>query len=301
MHRILRPFELLEPETIKEAVTILDKYGAQAKVLAGGIDLIQKMRRWQIKQPKCLVSIQRIPSLNYIRGGDGRGLRIGPMTTLRAIELSPLVKEGWPLLYVAAHQIASVQVKNMGTVIGNLCVATPASDIAPALYALGAKLVITGSGAKKTVLIEDFFIPVCQHILEPNQIVTELAVPAMPAGSGTAFLKLAHTKACIAKVNAAVMVTMADGICKEARIALGAVAPTVIRVRKAEKLLKGEKLEKGLIARAGDIAAKESKPISDLRGNAWYRKEMVAVLVRRAIEMAAQRAKWGGRNEKGDS
>lgn len=287
MHRILRPFELLEPETIKEAVTILDKYGAQAKVLAGGIDLIQKMRRWQIKQPKCLVSIQRIPSLNYIRRGNGRGLRIGPMTTLRAIELSPLVKEGWPLLYVAAHQIASVQVKNMGTVIGNLCVATPASDIVPALYVLGAKLVITGSGAKKTVPIEDFFIPVCQNILEPNQIVTELTVPAMPAGSGTAFLKLAHTKACIAKVNAAVMVTMADGICKEARIALGAVAPTVIRARKAEKLLKGEKLEKGLIARAADIAAEESKPISDLRGNAWYRREMVAVLVRRAIEMAA--------------
>ena len=165
MHRTLRPFELLEPETIKEAVMMLDKYGAQARVLAGGIDLIQKMRRWQIKQPKYLVSILRIPGLNHIRGGNGRGLRIGPMTTLRAVELSPVVKEGWPLLYEAAHQIASVQVKTMGTVIGNLCVATPASDIAPALYVLGAKLVITGSDAKKTVPIEDFFIPVCRNIL----------------------------------------------------------------------------------------------------------------------------------------
>jgi CO/xanthine dehydrogenase FAD-binding subunit len=302
MHRTLRPFELLEPETIQEAVMMLDKYRAEAKVLAGGIYLIQKMRRWQIEQPKCLVSIQRIPSLHYIRADNGQALRIGPLVTLRDIELSPLVKEGCPLFYEAAHQIPSIQVKTMGTVIGNLCVATPASDIAPALYALGAKLVITDSGAKKTVPIEDFFIPVCRTILEPNQIVTELIVPVIPSGSGTAFLKLAHTKACIAKVNTAVMVTMADdGICNEARIALGAVAPTVMRPSKAEKLLIGEKPEKKLIAQAADIAAEESKPISDVRGSAWYRKEMVALLVRRAMETAVQRAKSGGNNEKGDS
>ncbi len=291
MHRTLRPFELLEPESIPEALQYLSKCGAKGKVLAGGLDLIQKMRRWQIKQPACLVSIRRIPGLNYIRGGNGRGLRIGPMTSIRALELSPEVKEGFPVLWEAAHQIASIQVKTMGTVIGNLCVATPASDIAPVLYILGAKLRIAGPDGKKTVAIEDFFIPVCQNILEPDQFVTELTVPAIPAGSGAAFMKLAHTKACIARVNAAAMVTMADGVCKQARIALGAVAPTVIRASKTEKLLRGKKLDKALIAEAGELAAKESKPISDLRGSAWYRKEMVAVLVRRALELAAERAK----------
>ncbi|MDP2917806.1 MAG: xanthine dehydrogenase family protein subunit M [Dehalococcoidia bacterium] len=291
MHRTLRPFELLEPESIPEALQYLSKCGAKGKVLAGGLDLIQKMRRWQIKQPACLVSIRRIPGLNYIRGGNGRGLRIGPMTSIRALELSPEVKEGFPVLWEAAHQIASIQVKTMGTVIGNLCVATPASDIAPVLYILGAKLRIAGPDGKKTVAIEDFFIPVCQNILEPDQFVTELTIPAIPAGSGAAFMKLAHTKACIARVNAAAMVTMADGVCKQARIALGAVAPTVIRASKTEKLLRGKKLDKALIAEAGELAAKESKPISDLRGSAWYRKEMVAVLVRRALELAAERAK----------
>lgn len=291
MHRTLRPFELLEPERVKEAITMLEQYGGQAKVLAGGLDLIQKMRRWQIKQPKCLVSIQKIPGLSYIRGGNGRGLRIGAMTTLRALELSDVVKNEFPLLHEAVRQIASVQVKTMGTVVGNLCVATPASDIATALYALGAKLRIVGSDGKITVPVEDFFIPVCRNILKPDQMVTELLVPAMPDGSGTAFAKLAHTRACIAKINTAVLVTMSDGVCKEARIALGAVAPIVIRARKAEKAIKGKKLDVALIAQAAEIAAGEARPISDLRGSAWYRKEMCAVLVKRCLTLAIERAK----------
>jgi len=288
MHRTMRPFELLEPQTIEEAVHILSTYGDRAKVLAGGVDLVSKMRRWQIK-PECLVSIQRIPGLDYIAINGGSRLSIGALTTLRSVELSLSIQKDWVILYEAVNKIASIQVKTMGTVVGNLCVATPASDIAPVLFVLGAELKIVGPASEKTVPIEHFFVGVDQTILEPNQIVTEVSVPRLSAGTGAAFLKLAHTAASIAKINVAAAVTAANGTCKEARIALGAVAPTVIRAEKAEGALKGQKLEQKIIGEAAEIAAEEAKPITDLRSTAEYRKEMVAVLVRRATEKALER------------
>ena len=291
MHRTMRPFELLEPSTIEEAVGILSSYGDKAKVLAGGIDLLAKMRRWQMK-PECLVSIRRIPGLDYIESNGGSRLSIGALTTLRPIELSPAIQKDWAILYEATHQIASIQVKTMGTVVGNLCVATPASDLAPALFVLGAELKIVGPTSEKTIPIENFYIGVDQTILEPNQVVTEIVIPGIPAGAGGAFLKLEKTKADIAKVNVAATVTVAnDGTCKEARIALGAVAPCVIRATRAEGILKGEKLDQKTTARAAEAAADEATPITDLRSTAEYRREMVAVLVRRAIEKASERAK----------
>ncbi len=291
MHRTMRPFELLEPNTVDEAVGNLSSYGDKAKVLAGGIDLLAKMRRWQMK-PECLVSIRRIPGLDYLESNGGSRLSIGPLTTLRSIELSPAIQKDWAILYEAAHQIASIQVKTMGTVAGNLCVATPASDLAPALLVLGAELKIAGPTSEKTVPMENFFIPVCQNILQPDEIVTEISVPKIPAGTGGSFLKLAHTAACIAKINVAATVTVAnDGTCKDARIALGAVAPCVIRAGRAEEILKGKKLDQETIARAAEAAAEEATPITDLRSTAEYRKEMVAVLTRRAIKEASERAR----------
>ncbi len=289
MHRTLRPFELLEPESLQDAVQTLASAGPGAKVLAGGLDLISRMTRWQV-DPPCLVSLQRISGLDFLEVGDHGQLRIGPMTTLRALELSGIVRDKWLLLQETAHQIASVQVKTMGTLIGNLCVATPASDMAPALYVLGAELQLTGPEGVTSVPIADFFVPVCQSVLTPQQIVTEVSVPPLPAHAGTAFRKLAHTKACIAKVNAAVLVTIEDGVCSEARIALGAVAPTVVRARQAELALRGRAITRELAAEAAELAAAEAAPISDLRATAEYRKHMVAVLTRRAIMAAADRA-----------
>lgn len=289
MHRTMRPFELFEPETLEEALSLLSQYGKKAKVLAGGLDLVGKMRRWQI-DPEFVVSIRRIPGLDYIKGNGKRGVRIGALTPIRSLEQSPAIKQGYAPLYEAARLFASVQVKTMGTVAGNICVATPASDIAPALYVLGAKLKIVGAGSEKTVPIEDFYAGVGCTILQPDEIVTEILLPAVPAGASGWFMKLEKTKADIAKVNVAVMVVVADGICKKARIALGAVAPTVIRAEKAEEILKGKKLEQKTIREAAEAAAEEAKPISDLRSTAEYRREMVSVLVRRAIGQAYKRA-----------
>jgi len=290
MHRTLRSFELLEPKTIEEAVHILSTHIGKAKVFAGGVDLVARMRRRQIK-PECVVSIRMIPELDYIEGSGASGLRIGALTTLRSIELSPVIQQDYVLLYEAVHQIASIQVKTMSTAVGNLCVATPASDVAPALYVLGAELKIVGPALEKTTPIENFFVEVGQTILEPNQIVTEILIPGIPAGAGVAFLKLGKTKDDIAKVNVAVLVTVTNGTCKEAKIALGSVAPTVIRAPRAEEILKSEKLNEKTTARAAEAAAEALKPITDVRSTAVYRKEMVKVLVKDALEKAATRTK----------
>lgn len=290
MSRALKSFEYFEPRTVEEVVRILFMYGGEAKVLAGGVDLVPKMRKRQI-QPKCLVSIQRIPGIDYIEGDGAKGLRIGALTNLRSIELSPAIQKDYELLHEAIHQIASIQVKNMGTAVGNLCVATPASDIALPLLVLGAKLRIVGLTQERTAPIEKFFIGVGQTVLQPSEIVTEVLLPSPPAATGGAFLKLVRTATDVAKVNVAVTVTVTDGICQDVKIALGSVAPTPIRANKAEEALKGKKLDQETIAEAAETAAEETKPIDDIRSTAEYRKEVTKVLVRRAIEKASKRAK----------
>jgi len=287
MHRVLLPFEFFEPKTVDEAVRLLDT--ANSKVMAGGVDLVLKMRL-RLTLPDAVISLQKIPGLDYIESNPA-GLRFGALASIRQIELSPLVQKNWAVLYEAVHQIASIQTKTMGTAVGNLCVATPASDIAPPLFVLGAKVKTVGLHYEKLVPIENFFVAVGKTILEPNEIVTEIFVPGMPAGTGSAFLKAAKTADDIAKVNAAVTVTVTDKICKDARIALGSVAPTPIRVTEAEQALKGQKLDETMFARAAEAAADAVRPISDIRSTAKYRKEMVRVLVKDALAKAAANAK----------
>jgi len=289
MYRVLNYFEYFEPMTVDEAMRLLSKYGAEAKLMAGGVDLVLKMRLRQL-MPKYVISLQKLPGLDYIDGGGREDLKFGALVTLRSIELSPTIRKDWALLYEAIHQIASVQVKTMGTVVGNLCVATPASDIAPVLLVLAAKVKITGVASEKVIPVEHLFVAVGKTILEPHEIITEILVPRLPARTGGAFMKLAKTADDIAKVNVAVTVTVANGRCDEAKIALGSVAPTPIRAIKAEETLMGQKLDEKAIVRAAEAAAESVKPITDVRSTATYRKEMVKVLVKDALEKAVVRA-----------
>jgi carbon-monoxide dehydrogenase medium subunit len=287
MHRVLLPFEFFEPKTVEETVRLLDM--PNSKVMAGGVDLVLKMRLHLIL-PDAVISLQKIPGLDYIESNPA-GLRFGALASIRQIELSPLIRKDWPVFYEAVRQIASVQTKTMGTAVGNLCVATPASDIAPALFVLGAKIKIVGLGYEKLTPIENFFVGVGKTVLEPNEIVTEMFVPGVPAGTSSAFLKAAKTADDIAKVNAAVLITVTGKICEEARIALGSVAPTPIRVAEAERILKGRKLDETILATAAEAAADTVRPISDIRSTAEYRREMVRILVRDALAKAASNAK----------
>ena len=287
MHRVLLPFDYSEPATLKEVVKEVD--GQKARVLAGGVDLVLKMRLRQIL-PEKVVSLQKVPGLDYVKV-NGKGLQFGAMATLRQIENSQPVREKWPLLGEAISRIVSVQTKAMGTAVGNLCVSTPASDVAPALLAMNARLLVAGTGGEREIPIEEFFLDVGKTALKPHEIVASVLIPSIPAGSGSVFMKLSKTAEDIAKVNAAVLVTLSEGKCLEAKIALGSVAPTVLRAVRAEEALKGRKLDKETIAAAAAAAAEAASPISDVRSTALYRKEMVRVLVKDALERAAARAR----------
>ena len=290
MYRVLKSFELFEPATVEEAVQLLFMYGSRAKVLAGGLDLVMKMRL-RLLLPEYVISIQRISGLDYVEGDSRTGLRIGALATLRSIELSSTVQNGYGVLYEGISAISSAQVKVMGTAVGNLCVATPATDLGPPLFVLGAKLRVVGTAPEKVIPVEKFFLAPQKSVLEPHEMVTEISVPAVPEGTGGAFFQVSKTKADIPKVNAAAMVTLTDNRCSDVRIALGSVAPTVIRAPRAEELLRGKQLDEKTIARAAEAAAEEAKLITDVRSTSKYRRTMVKILVRDALEKAIARAK----------
>jgi carbon-monoxide dehydrogenase medium subunit len=284
------PFEYFEPRTVREATELLSTYGEKAQILAGGVDLIPRMQKGDI-ETGYVVNIQKIPGLEYIEPYDKEWITFGAMTKLRSIEVSKTIQNGYPILHDAVHQITSVQTKCMGTVVGNLCVATPASDVATALFALGAQLKIRGAKGERTEPIEKFYLDYRLTSLKRGEMVTEVVLPDPPPGTGTAFLNLVRTHADIAKISVAAAIIVQNGICREARIAIGAAAPTVLRAVKAEALFTGQKITAEVINRASETASGETRPITDLRSTAEYRREMAKVLVRRVLEKALERAK----------
>lgn len=285
----MKPFEYFEPRTVGEATKLLFKYGKKARVLAGGIDLIPKMRRGDLRA-EYIVNIQRIPRLEYIKVEGKEGLRFGAMTKLYAMESSGAVQRSYPILYEAIHQITSVQAKQMGTVVGNLCVGTPASDVATVLMALGAEVRIGGVKGQRRELVEKFYLGHHRTSLQRGEMVTEVFLPSPASGMRSAFLNLVRTHADIAKVTVAVAVIVRRGICQEARVVMGAVAPTVLRAARAEGVLKGQRVTVPIISEVAEAAAGEARPITDLRSTAEYRREMAKVLVRRALEEVVERA-----------
>jgi len=287
--RVLKPFEYFEPETLEAASEYLTSHGGKARVLAGGIDLIPRLRREKVEADG-LVNIRNIPALDAVETGDA-GLSFGAMVRLHFLETSKVVREDYTTLYSAIHQISSLQVKHMGTVVGNICVATPASDVATALIALGAELTIARAGGQRKEPLEKFYPDYGRTSLQIGEMVTDIHLPSPAPATGTAFLNLTRTRGDISKVSVAVSVTLDDGICSDARIAVGAVAPTVFRAVEVENLLKGRELSPDRIQKAGEAAAKEVHPITDLRSTADYRKQMTGVLVRRALEKALDRAR----------
>ena len=288
--RTLKPFDYFEPGTVKEAVKLLSTHGEKAQVLAGGIDLIPRMRKGAIKADY-LINIQNIPELEYIKDGGAKGLKFGAMARLHSLETSKEVQKSYPILYEAVHQITSVQTKYMGTAVGNICVGTPASDVATVLLALDAELMIAGVNGERTEPMPKFYVDYLRTSLKRGELVTGVLLPNPTNGMGTAFLNLVRTHADIAKISVAIAITVEKDICKEARIAIGSAAPTIFRATKAEAVLKGQKINSEAITKAAETAAGETKPITDLRSTAEYRKEMARVLVTRALEKALERAK----------
>ncbi len=282
-----RPLELQysEPSTLKEAFSILAKVEG-AKILAGGTDVIVSMREGKIA-PAHIVNIKRISGLDKIGPSTGGGLRIGALATIGAVETSALVRNAFPMVAEAAHQIGSLPVRNRATVGGNLCNSSPSADMAPPLIALGAVAKIAGPKGRRSVKLEEFFTGPGKTVLSKAEILTEIHIPDPPRNSFGAFLKHGPRQCMdIATVNAAVMVTLKGKVCENARVVLGAVAPVPMRAKRAEAEIRGKPIEDEIIRKVGEIAAKECVPISDVRGSADYRREVVNVLVRRLFGKA---------------
>ncbi len=285
-------FEYLEPTNLQEVIAILTDRGSQAKVLAGGTDLLTLLKERTLK-PHFVVNIKRLNGMEGIVHTPGKGLRIGALTTIRTLETSSLLKEKYPALAQAAHFLGSPQVRNLATIGGNLCNAAPSAETAPSLLSLSASARIAGPKGERTLPLKSFFSGPGATVLQEGELLTELLIPGPPPRMGSVYIKHCPRGSMdIAVVGVAVMVALSsvDGRVEECRIGLGAVGPTPFRAMKTEELLRGEKITKLLVREVAKKASEESSPISDIRGSAEYRRQMVRVLTARALLMALEKA-----------
>lgn len=285
---VLPQFEYLAPATLEEACKLLADLGSGAKAMAGATDLIPPMKD-KVITPEYLVDLKNIPGLDYLEYDEEEGLKIGALTTLREIEKSALVQEKNPAVAHAAKVVASTQIRAKGTMVGNICNASPSCDTAPILLANGAKILVQGVEGTREIGIDDFFLGVKKTALQPGEIVTGIVVPPLKEGESDAYIKHAVRKAMdLAIIGVACKIKVEDGICKAARIALGAVATTPIRATKAEEILIGKELTDEVIAEAAQAAMDSCSPISDIRASKEYRKAMIGVFTKRAIKQALE-------------
>jgi len=287
----LSHFDFLAPATIEEAVGLLQSKGADARLMAGGTDLLMKIKLGAIK-PGFIISLKKIGGLDQISFDPTTGLTIGATALLADVADHPDILKHYPTVAQAARGTANVQVRNMGTVIGNLCNASPASDNAPTLLAMEAVLHIAGPEGKRKLPLDQFFKGPGMTALKPSEIVTAVGVPVLPPNAGTAYISLsARGKLDCTAVGAAVMVTMSGDVCKDIRLFVASCGPTPLRAVKAEEIIRGKQISDDLLAQAGSQASQESRPITDLRASGEYRTKMISVLTERVITEASKKAR----------
>lgn len=285
---IIPEFEYVTPQSVQEACALLVQYGDSARVLAGGSDLLVKMKDGLMK-PAYLVSLKNLDSLKAIRYETGTGVIIGARATHNEVMNNNLLQEKYRSVCEAAHSMAADQIRNIGTVGGNLVNAVPSADLPPILIALDARARIVGSSGERTISLEDFFLGPGKTVLEKGEILAEIIIPDQPT-TGSNYIKFGLRRAgALAVVGVASSVTVSNGTCRDVRVVLGAVAPTPMRARQAENVLRGKKISRELIDEAGRIAAAESKPINDIRGSIEYRRNLVNVLTRRSLKAAIEK------------
>jgi carbon-monoxide dehydrogenase medium subunit len=282
-------FEYLRPKSIPEAIAFLQQYGDNAKILSGGQSLIPMMK-FRLARPGYLIDINRISGLSYIKEEDGY-LKIGGLTREAELESSPLIRSKYPIIFDTARVIADPQVRNMATLAGNLAHGDPANDHPATMLALGAQVVALGPRGERVLPIESFFVTLFTTVLQHDEIVSEIRIPAPQPGSGGAYLKLERKVGDFATAGVAAQVTVdSGGICQKVGIGLTNVGATPVKAIKAEESLRGKKLDEANIAQAAQLAAGEAQPSSDLRGPAEYKRGMVKELTRRALARAHERA-----------
>ena len=281
-------FEYLRPNTIPEAIAMLQQHGDAAKILSGGQSLIPMMKL-RLARPAILIDINRIAGLSHIKE-EGGYLKIGGLTREAELEASPLVRSKYPILADTTHVIADPQVRNLATVGGNLAHGDPANDHPATMIALGAQVVASGPKGERVIPIEDFFVSLFTTALKPDEILTEIRVPVPPPRSAGAYFKLERKVGDFATAAVAVQVTLDEnGSCQRVGIGLTNVGAKPVKAKKAEGFLRGKKLDDPAIAQAAQLAADESEPSADLRGPVEYKKGLVKELAKRALHLARKR------------
>lgn len=276
------------PATVDEALAMLREYGDTARVIAGGTDLLPKVKAGVVEFDH-LISLKELKELNYLSFDEDGTMHIGATALLWDLELSERVKNDFPALWQGIHSMANTQVRHRGTVAGNICNAVPSCDTAPALIVYDAKVILRKVGGERIVPITEFFTGVCRTCVQPDELLAEIIVPARNPRSSTIYYKYAIRKALdLAMIGVASNVVVEGGFVKDVKLALGAVAVVPKRALNAEKLLLGKELTAELIEEAAAVASQEDcKPISDIRATADYRREMVRIHVRDALKLAA--------------
>ena len=280
----MQHFQFFSAKSLSDALRFLSEKGEQTKIIAGGTDLIPRLRE-EDSCPDFVLNILEVEGLNGIKALN-HSWRIGSITTHTQLAESEILQKSCPSLVQAAASIGGPLIRNRGTIGGNIANASPAADLAPALLTLDAEVVLMSEKGTREVPLRDFFIGPGKTSLNPNELLVEISIP-VPKGKSV-FLKLGRRKAMtLSIVNVAVCLEMEDRICRNAKIAMGSVAPTPIRCPRAEVLLMDKKINPELIAKCAGEAMAMSKPVDDQRAEAWYRVQAGTVLLRRALLQAA--------------
>jgi carbon-monoxide dehydrogenase medium subunit len=281
----VKNFEYFDPTSIGDAVALLQQHAGSARVLAGGTDLFLRMHRRAVL-PDVVVDLKRIAELANLSYSEQDGLRIGATVTHSEVAEHAAVQQHYGALVTAANWVGSLQTRHRGTVVGNLCNASPAADTAPALLSYGASVTMVGPDGPREMPLEAFFQGPGRTALGPAEIVTALRLPPPPGRRGWGYARRTRTVIDIALVSSCVVIQASNGVCEDVRVSLGAVGPTPLRATQAEAVLRGQQPSAALLAQASRLAAEEARPISDVRCSAEYRKDMVEVLSKRCLESA---------------
>jgi carbon-monoxide dehydrogenase medium subunit len=297
-HLLVQEFNYVEPASLEEAIALLSEYGDRAQVLAGGTYLLVQMKMEKVA-PEVVVNIARLPGLEGIAPHEG-GLRIGSGTKIRALRdatatgraslLASEIHANYTALAEACAAFGSAQIQMMGTLGGNLCNGSPASDTVPALVALGAQLVLAGADGERVVPVEEFLVGPGQTALQQGELLVAVLLPQPRPGSSSAFIKISRVAADLAKASVAASIVREGDRIVECRLAFGSVGPTVLRAPRAEAMLAGQPFSAELALEAGQVAAEEISPIDDVRSTAWYRREVVKALTHDVLHAAWERA-----------
>ncbi len=309
----MKKFDYLKPKTLDEAIALLNQYGEKATLIAGGTDVIV-MTKQKKMAPEVLISLRGISGIDSIHYNGA--LRLGAMVTHRAIEKSELIHKEFSALADAVDSLGSIQIRNVATVGGNICTAAPSADTACPLLVFDARLKVKGPQSERTIPIDHFFTGPGQTVLSQGEILTEIEIPRLPPNTGSAYWKhqrrlaldlpilgvavlISLDKAtvtcsdllCTASPISAVLHRLEEDelVCREIRIALGVAAPTPMRAGKAEDLLRGKKISDELMEEVAEAAAKEAEPRDSIRGESWYRRDMIRVLVKRMVMKSIER------------